>query len=73
MLDWEKAFDKLSHSMLLDSLRRLRVTDRLHAAIASLYHNPEFQVELNRELSQICTQRRGIRQGCPLSPYLFVA
>eukprot|EP00973_Karenia_brevis_P094220 12421363-Karenia_brevis.AAC.1 len=40
--------------------------------IQSLYENPTFEVEINGIKSTKKRQQRGIRQGCPLSPYLFV-
>eukprot|EP00973_Karenia_brevis_P033947 4684374-Karenia_brevis.AAC.1 len=40
--------------------------------ITSLYENPTFEVEINGVKSTRKRQKRGIRQGCPLSPNLFV-
>ena len=37
----------------------------------SSYVNPEFRVKHREGESTYRTQRAGIRQGCPLSPYLF--
>ena len=34
--------------------------------------NPELVVEINGIKRSMKKQHRGIRQGCPLSPYLFV-
>eukprot|EP00975_Prorocentrum_lima_P071289 12936858-Prorocentrum_lima.AAC.1 len=41
-IDWEKAFDRIYHCSLITSLRRLRATHNLLAAIAALYDDPEF-------------------------------
>ena len=40
-------------------------------AIASLYQSPTFTVRESKHRSEVYTQTRGLRQGCPLSPYLF--
>ena len=42
------------------------------AAIQSLYTSPTFAVKIGSEQSEWSPQDRGIRQGCPLSPYLFL-
>jgi hypothetical protein len=37
-----------------------------------LYANPTFHVAINGKTSKTNKQYTGIRQGCPLSPYLFI-
>eukprot|EP00973_Karenia_brevis_P048119 6678210-Karenia_brevis.AAC.1 len=71
LLDWEKAFDRVYHEKLFESLRRCRIPEKMVNVIKSLYENPTFEVEINRIKSTKKRQQRGIRQGCPLSPYLF--
>ena len=40
--------------------------------VAILHDHPKFLVSLNGYDFKIYEQRTGIRQGCPLSPYLFI-
>ena len=40
-------------------------------AIMALYNNPKFTVRDSGNVVNEHTQTRGLRQGCPLSPYLF--
>ena len=70
-LDWAKAFDSVTFSSIQSSLEYMGVPPSFRAAIASLYQNPTFTVRESKHQSATYTQTRGLRQGCPLSPYLF--
>ena len=72
LLDWEKAFDKIQHDKLYQALKRMGFSEHYRKVIEDCYRNPSFFVEDNFGSSTIKKQRSGIRQGCPLSPYLFV-
>ena len=71
-LDWEKAFDKVDQHRLLDCLRRLNIPEPMIKNIAALYENPMFKVVFPGEESEEFKQDSGIRQGCPLSPFLLI-
>ena len=70
-LDWSKAFDSLSFAAIEQSLVRLGVPDPFVRAVMSIYQSPQFRVRDSGCISQQGSQSRGVRQGCPLSPYLF--
>ena len=72
LLDWSKAFDRIRIPKLLEALRRHGIHEELIQAVASLYRSPTFTVSEHGCTSTKHTQHRGIRQGCPLSPFLFV-
>lgn len=72
LLDWEKAFDKVQHDKLFDAMRRLGLSEHFVSVVASLYQSPRFFVQDQYGKSEVKTQSSGIRQGCPLSPYLFL-
>ena len=40
-------------------------------AIAALYRNVQYQVKFANGLSEVFGGDTGVRQGCPLSPFLF--
>lgn len=54
---------------MLEVWRRLQEPDKLYTLINA---NPEFKVCSDNNESEWKFQYSGIRQGCPLSPYLFV-
>ena len=59
LLDWEKAFDKVSHERMLQALERLNIPAFGWSTI-DLLPRPR------------CRTRFHPDQGCPLSPYLFI-
>ena len=46
--------------------------DTIIHIITNLYTKPQFYVNIQKQDSDYHEQTAGIRQGCPLSPYLFV-
>ena len=73
LLDWEKAFDKINHDMMFKALEEMCIPDELMRVIKGMYKNPQFCVEVEGIKSSTARQNTGIRQGCPLSPYLLFA
>ena len=71
-LDWEKAFDKVDQEKLLEAMQRLGLPKKMINVLASFYVNPRFRIKDREGKSTYRTQKAGIRQGCPLSPYLFL-
>ena len=72
LLDWEKAFDKVTREGLFSAMDRMHIDPKLQRVIQALYSDPMFKVELDGQESGWKKQETGIRQGCPLSPYLFL-
>ena len=72
LLDWEKTFDKVNHDKLGYALERMGIDQKIIAALRDGYDKAKFFVEYELGKSEQENQFSGIRQGCPLSPYLFV-
>jgi len=72
LLDWEKAFDKIQHDKLILALKRMGFNAHFCDVIKNCYRDPTFFVKDAYGCSSHKRQSAGIRQGCPLSPYLFV-
>ena len=72
LLDWEKAFDKVQHDRLYIAMEKIGLSRKIVDVIKNCYSSPTFYVQDDFGKSDIKTQKSGIRQGCPLSPYLFI-
>lgn len=71
-IDLAKAFDRLEWNFILAALRRLGLREKFISLIHACIYSPTFSVLVNDEPSGHFCSQRGLRQGCPLSPYLFV-
>ncbi|KAH1066052.1 hypothetical protein J1N35_031039 [Gossypium stocksii] len=71
-LDLEKAYDRISWDFIDVTLVADGVLEFLRKVIMSVISSSSIQILWNRVPSQSFKPARGIRQGCPLSPYLFV-
>ncbi|CAM6124136.1 unnamed protein product [Calypogeia fissa] len=71
-LDFEKAFDRVHHGYLWETLRCLGFSPHLVSLIQSLLTDAYSRVHINGTFSPKIHLLRGVCQGCPLSPLLFV-
>ena len=70
-IDFRKAYDTVPHEALLRKLRCIGIKGRALAFIQSLYSTSEVVVRVGSHLSEPFPLKRGLRQGCPMSPVLF--
>ena len=70
-IDYEKAFDKVRHDELMTMLEELHIDGKEMRFIRNLYWNQEAAVRVQEEVTRYQKIRRGVRQGCVMSPDLF--
>lgn len=72
-IDFTAAYDSVPHNALFVVLSKYGVTGAVLAFIQALYRASTVRVRYpDGTLSGPIPQERGLRQGCPLSPILFV-
>lgn len=71
-LDMEKAYDRVSWDFISASLLAVGVLDFLKTMIMKAIYSSSMQLLWNEVSTQKFKLVKRIRQGCPLSPYLFV-
>ena len=71
-LDWKQAFDSIDHSALIIALRRFGLPVAELELIEQFYNDASFELHAASGDKANGAFGSGIRQGCPLSPYLFI-
>jgi len=69
---FEKAFDSLSWSFLFKALKSINLGESFIKWVSALYSNISSCILSNGFSTQMFEVRRGVRQGDPLSAYLFI-
>ena len=70
-IDYEKAFDKVQHERLFETLGKTQIDGKDLRLLMNLYYSQTAAVEIGKRKTEWKNIRRGIRQGCVLSPILF--
>ena len=71
-LDFKKAFDSLEWGYIMKTLDAFNFGTSIKRWISTFYSNIESAVINNGFLTNWFKPSRGVRQGCPLSPFLFI-
>ena len=70
-IDYKKAFDRVFHMKLIDALNKLEIDGKDLTLIKNLYWNQTASIRTEDGYSGSFPIKRGVRQGCVLSPHLF--
>ena len=71
LVDYAKAFDCVGHNKLWKILQEMGIPDHLTFLLRNLYADQEAIVRTDHGTTDWFQIRKGVRQGCILSPCLF--
>ena len=70
-IDFKKAFDSVPHEKLWIVMLEMGYPAHIVDLLAKLYKKQKAAVKIANTISEWFRIRRGVRQGCVISPYLF--
>ena len=71
IINYAKAFDCVDHNKLWKILKEMGIPDHLTCLLKNLYASQEATVRTGHGTTDWFQIRKGVRQGCILSPCLF--
>ena len=71
-MDTAKAFDSIDHDFIFESIRRIGLPDWFSVLVSGLLHDVRVKPAFRGAKDHWIHIFRGVKQGCPLSPLLFI-
>ena len=68
----KKGFDKIQHPFMIKMLQEMGIEETYLNIVKAIYEKPTANIILNGEKLKAFSLRSGTRQGCALSPLLFI-
>src|SRR5881296_1480623 len=70
-IDYQKAFDRVRHDKLVEVMEKAGIPELERRLIINLYWEQQALLRWKNDTTRTFKIRRGVRQGCILSPILF--
>ncbi|GFO49158.1 endonuclease-reverse transcriptase [Plakobranchus ocellatus] len=68
-IDYEKAFDSVEHAAIVQALKKVNINENYVTMIETIYKE---RIHMDNQISEALEIQRGVRQGDPISPKLFI-
>ncbi|CAI5527668.1 unnamed protein product [Closterium sp. Naga37s-1] len=72
LVDFQKAYDSVSREYLFATLGNMGFPEKFTRWVKGLHDGAATRVLLNGWIGERAEMAKGVRQGCPLAPYLFL-
>ena len=72
LMDFKKAYDRIDRETLEYTMRAMNYGENLIEMVKLLYQDSEATIVTNDIKGDLFKTKGGVKQGCPLSPYLFI-
>lgn len=70
-VDLKAAFDMVDREKMREALKRRGVSEWMCERITEMYEETKCGVRIGEKMGESLWTERGVRQGCPLSTYIF--
>ena len=70
-IDYAKAFDRVKHEKLVDIMKKTGIPEHEIRLIVNLYWDQRAVIRTEKGITKEVEIKKGVRQGCILSPILF--
>ena len=70
-VDYQKAFDRVNHDKLVEVMEKAGIPELERRLIINLYWHQHATVRWENENSRHFSIKRGVRQGCVITPLLY--
>ncbi|CAI5468614.1 unnamed protein product [Closterium sp. Yama58-4] len=72
LIDFEKAYDSVRRGFMVETVAKLGFPPRFVRWIEALHSDVHTRLCVNGWVGEKIEMKKGVRQGCPLAPYLFL-
>jgi hypothetical protein len=72
MMDFMKAYDRVDRETMMETMKMMNIGENFRTMVHLLYTRSMATVVANGEMGEKFRTEGGVRQGCPLSPLLFI-